>query len=645
MSVAYSGACRVYMLNVIRFVATFAVLLSTGNALAEGLAISLRDGRMLRAAACRKLDDHFFAVAFTNGEVAWLPLDALAPDAAERYADGLVHKAPLTIVPAPRREWPRADWMPRQPAELVRVLRAPGFGEYRTDLPRRAATMPTAADRTPRADGPNVGRLFYYAGERNLPDLLGAMSREVPGAINRLQLRNFLNQPLKVALSVDGETARRIAEAAVRMAAPGDAPAMLTQWVQIVRDHGRDSDLHAFLAAGERFLLPADNGFLPEIDAVLYPLDGETPEALWQHHQLALLLGDAQRAAQTLRRFETALAADPALQKKHGKLLAGARARLLRLTNGIGAGLDASGQDALAGILRRTADDLANDGVPMVERLAGRSIPDLIETLASYSSIYGEQSDHVCDLLLYLIEQRRYDGLDIPIGTLLWGGIHIQSHYCRMRAIPVFALAQKTGVLNRGPTHSRQVLSDQFAAEAGIYAWRMVRGRHYRERPRHVHDTIEAMLLKSISIGLNAPERGKASHYGRLAQRNYWSALLSVRKKEELRADLAEHAQTHPHLWQRWYAANELGRLNLLAGRYEEAREWFERFSHDDHDIPMRARALGSLHWLARHSKDQELLAEVQQRALALIDQVNPRAYTHRILSRAAGIQDKREGQ
>ena len=126
-------------------------------------------------------------------------------------------------------------------------------------------------------------------------------------------------------------------------------------------------------------------------------------------------------------------------------------------------------------------------------------------------------SDEVANTILYLIEQRRYCGTDVHVGTLLWSGIHASSKE-RLRAAPIFHLTQKTAGMNfNGQYWGQGALQAQFGVEASGYYIESFEYKKNLLRKEYFLRTADQMTKFSFRIGINSPENSKARKYASLA--------------------------------------------------------------------------------------------------------------------------------
>jgi hypothetical protein len=203
--------------------------------------------------------------------------------------------------------------------------------------------------------------------------------------------------------------------------------------------------------------------------------------------------------------------------------------------------------------------------------------------------------------------------------------------------MPVFALCQKTGVLNRGARLNEQALADQFAVEAGIYVWRAEReARHYADK-RLSTDVCLAMLAKSLAIGESAPKDAKASGYRLMVLHDRWDALEYIGRKAEFVAELSSRCATETDPWIRCDARDALGIFYGRQRDYAKARECFETMSRDGENLTIRAKGLNELLWIGRRSNDTKLLADVAANAAKLLPEAGRDTYAEFLLQRCTG--------
>lgn len=565
-----------------------------------GLAVPLVDGRELRVAACRRDGTDWLTVVFPSGRTGLVPTGQLAQTATV-LLDGQLHQADFSVTVEAKTNAPRADWMPLQPWELARRLKSPGFALYRGDRPMRAPVAPPVKDFP--SDGPSLSRQFYYPQDRSLTHLLGALHRELPRLLAAPGLGDPLGQAYTIAAAVDGETAVAIAEAQVRLASPGQLPVAVARLAEAYRVLGARARLAGLLSQRERWRPPATGRFLPAGDAIL---DLQTDRATgneWARHQQALLTGDLRAARRTLLELRRTWARlDESGRRKLGALPEQAESRLARFEEGLQAGLSRDARVALDAAFARLEYRLRHLATPLCEALATLDTPAVLELLRETAAIHGRQSDETADLLLYLIEQRRYDDVALPVDLLLWTGIHIKDRYDPLRAIPVFALAQKTGVLNRGKHPGQHALADQFVVEAGIYVSQIVRSSLEIAPATRLFAALHGICAKSVALATRADRGTKAFAYYDMSVYN----LLALDDYTRQTADLIREADPLVDCGlssrARRYAAEILGNHYSLRRRYEDAAALYQRLAAigDPDGLYLAGWKLQKIGWKAR---------------------------------------------
>jgi hypothetical protein len=523
------------------------------------------------------------------------------------------------------------------PAELAKKLKdISGFGTYATDKPRAPIV---ATNRVAEAGGPALERLYYYPQERSLPRLLGALQKELPGMLAKLETKVNLDRALNVAFAVDTATAVCVAEANLRLCDEADVPKALLQLASAYQAAGEMGKLKGMLRKTEdrglktedSFVIPARKTFIPELDAVLPPRPvGEDALNLWHNHQLALLKGDLHEAKETARQLSVVseqlsvgTAPEVALLKK---LAAAAQARVDRLETGIvnrqaakpaqddtstaqSSSLSSlhSSPSALSAAFA-AIERLATTGhEPLTNRLAKLSDEQVVEMVKQSAATYGRMSDETADLILYLIEQRDYNGTEIPVDVLLWAGIHVKAQR-PARSIPILAEAQRVGMLRWWD--AKQETAAQFAVEAGVYLAECV-VQDKKTRLMDLYPVYAAILSNAVTVAaINAPQ-AKAYYYYYQAVWGQWQIHTYFNHRDRLPAIWEDQMINSPNEHMRFKAKYYLAMHYIYSGQQvDEAKQLLRTIAAGANGTEWVSDGIEGLQFLAALRSDNLLWEE-----------------------------------
>jgi len=507
------------------------------------LSIQLADGRYINAVACQLTSPDLLKVTFQNGVESFVPTKLLHPKKAEKYLDGSVHtqgSVEKSDLPAP--EYPVADWFTEQPVELIALIKSDSYGEYKSDVPYQESLIPKGTlEGTPDA-GVTLSDLRYYPGKRSLANFSTALANELPKTLSKPRLAPGLDGLLSTALSLDRQYAVAIAEAMVRFAPKNDYVHSVELLCEVYFRAGEKEKLTALVKAPEKWILKSKKTKI--FDELQLKSDDGFAQS-WFEVQLALLSGaDAKEVERLLTLSETAIEeVPPKKQAKLRQLVTQARNRQTFSKKPYEA-LGEQDRERLESIAKRYDTKLKMRDVPLLERYAFMSEADILAEIKVHSQVYGNMSNQTADLILYLMEQRGYDGVGISVGDLLWGGIHTKGAYGKKRSLPIFSLAQKTAVLNPGPSHSKQTLSNQFGVEAGLYFSEAMKGKDAMLEMKFLHAHLMEITEKSIKISKSSPVHSAAGHYRTSMTRERWGKMAQLPEyRDQLINEFDQHLE------------------------------------------------------------------------------------------------------
>jgi hypothetical protein len=520
----------------------------------------------------------------------------------------------------PKNEAPRAEWLSMEASEVtLRIRSFSGFGIYTSDKPFQRISI-VAKDRAVADSSPGLSKMFYYRDRRNFPALLNSL-QTFPETFEKIEVKNRLGQAQVIASSLDTETAVALAECQLRMASPKELPAAISNLIETYYTSGRFVELEKMAKQRENYVPVMTVPFPPEVADAYQLTAGEDVKTLWRNHQTALAKGEVQRASTLLEQFKQA--PTEGLPKKEAatvkKVVSIAENRMKRFREGLLGGLEEGTKEQVLNQFDYVDFLLSTLGMPKVAAWATLTEDQLLDLVMKTAENKGRQHVQTTDLALYLIEQRGYDGVEIDIGTLLWGGISVQESYGGLRSIPMFILTQKTGVLNRGETHSQQTLSDQFAVEAGIYALqRMQKELTVRKQPE-----IKRLMLDltehAYHLSAQAPKQSKAYGYHSMAASSYTTAMKNYDDKKKVEMLYRRIFEESPSASVRQDACLILGLIHQHTHKdLDGAWDYFERVAKNEFGLSNRWIGFSKLKRVAvKAGREEEFLALANQ---ALLD-------------------------
>ena len=382
-----------------------------------------------------------------EGWVRRLVEEADAAEAARAAAAARLPADPTT--PSPLGTYPDAwtgTWdVTLQPPEIAHRLRGTfAFGTAKSDDPQSFHQPAIMAQREPgfvNGEAPSYGGGVWPDWVEHYHNTTG----DTLAAMNRAVARTTA-EPAEAARYVqllvngDPEYAVPAAEAHLRVCDAAEVPRAVELLAAAYQRAGREADLAQLLRAGTAYRSEGSVEALPAPlrDAYLQlavfrddpDLRGKPhdPAATLHAARLALFRGDARTAARTLRHLE-------------GVSLGGEQEETLRqlhraLTRG-SAGLAASlaGRHTVLAELEATFTRLEETrrhdaaAVPLADRLEHLTVPELLGDLERTIHVFGRASIPAADRLLYLVEQRRWSGVELAAKPLYDVTFHVHKYY------------------------------------------------------------------------------------------------------------------------------------------------------------------------------------------------------------------------
>jgi hypothetical protein len=353
--------------------------------------------------------------------------------------------------------------------------------------------------------------------------------------------------------------------------------------------------------------------FPPEIADNYYFKSRKDVKTSWRNHQTALARGEVQRASTLLEQVKQMPIED--LTKKEAKafkrVVPIAERRMNRFREGLLAGLDEKTKQQVLTQFDHVDYLLSTLGMPKVAAWATLTEDQLLDLVKKTAENKGRQHVQTTDLALYVIEQRGYDGVEIDIGTLLWGGISVQESYGGLRSIPMFILTQKTGVLNRGRTHSQQTLSDQFAVEAAIYAQQRMREELTVRRQPEIKRLMIDLTERAYHLSAKAPKQSPAYGYHRMAASSHATAMKINGDKKKVELLYRRQLEESPSALVRQNACEKLGLIHMHTLKdLDGAWDYLERVARNEFELSSRWLGFSYLKKVAiKAGREDEFLA------------------------------------
>ncbi|MEM8737283.1 MAG: hypothetical protein AAGG38_02230 [Planctomycetota bacterium] len=382
--------------------------------------------------------------------------------------------------------WP----IPYEPYQIARALRDTyDFGTYYTDNPRNHHRPEMVRNRTTttwntpgKMPSFNRGNIYpdWWPERHTTGDILGAMAGQQPSRFFN-KSNNWLRLYAQVLAEGDVDMARPAAEAYVRVCPPEHLPLAL-ELLAAVYDRMEAKSLRTkMLRQGADFLpitrrLPSEYEKMGVWEDAPVGKNGGDADTLLDNARLSVVRGDVRAAEKWLETLDTM-----SLSNKQKRTVNTLYLRLLRVTEGLSASLRTE-PEALAKVeatmtrlkeetrsrpRSRNSDEAAES---LADRLDDLSTIEILTELQHAVNVFSCHSTPTADRLLYLIEERRWSGLEIDARTLYYITFHIHKYYDPARAVAAYAQTQKAGCL-RLP--GKRFGGDFFAAaECGIYLQR-----------------------------------------------------------------------------------------------------------------------------------------------------------------------------
>ena len=480
------------------------------------------------------------------------------------------------------------DYEPPIPAHRMTELLADALrvGEYPSDDP---STL-QAEDREPEAEPRSLGWIGWHKEQADYGEILGAIRDELLPALARPDgaWRGALSTAVGAATRHDAAGARFLAQMQLRLSPPD--PKKLGNAVDALAETlfraGRDARLRTLLdqKQGFRPTEVSDLGAPPGLDRLLSPerLDEKAGPLL--RFRLAVARGDRTAAERHLERIP---------EKKRPEH---ADIYLARLAEGLGARLGEKGREKLAGHFETLDGLFEGFAQPTQARFDGWSPERALEWVRWCEATAGGVADPGADALLYLLEQRDFDGGDllphIPFAAARRVDGRPFGDYGR--SIPLYVLAQTVSFPpwppGRAEAGEKAMLrfngfeSSIYAAMALSTVWG---GDLDESHP--VRERIGEAILKMLDYSQRLCQSGQAASisgrpgYLLILVRERWVLRRRLYGAEAVIPDLKRVIERSPTRRYRRWARWELGICYELLDRPRAAYElWREQaLGHD----------------------------------------------------------------
>jgi hypothetical protein len=332
---------------------------------------------------------------------------------------------------------------------------------------------------------------------------------------------------------------------------------------------------------------------------------------------LAILKGDVAQAKSTFDQLNAKLnamgpTAAEAVNLK--RLVTHTKQRVDRLE----AGIDRKKVSGVASAFRWAKRLAVSGHEPLSNRLAKASVMDVVTMIRQASMPYGAQSDEVADLVVYLVEQRGYNGTDVPPDLLYGAAMKVQSRD-PVRALPLFALTQRTAVLTASGV---KATNDQYAVDAALGMVRSL--RNVRRLMRlGLFEPMRAIVDKAIEISVTAPEGTVASLRHAWLIQESWELNRRFDRADLTIADAQERMKSSPSATVRHEARMRVARHLLSQGENDKAQEILREVAGGVDRPSLAWEGIQQLQAIAAKDQDEKLWNEANEYARKMLAKVD----------------------
>jgi len=476
------------------------------------------------------------------------------------------------------------------------------IGWYPSDHPESLKAM----RRKPEETTAELGNLYWHKGTARTSKFLGAVRQEMAPALGKRReaFLKLVPRAVSTASWLDAVTTRGLAEMRLRLVAPGDLGALIEaiDALALALDReGRHAALDHLLEAGPGYRpapapapAPATAAEASSSEGPVPAWPGETfdpvftvsavPEGdrdLFRFH-LALARGDAEAARGALEALPTSPEAAPEA----------APGLLARLEEGLEAGLSPEQRDKLAAHFEKLALLLEGHAAPIPERFADWPTERVLDWVRWCQKAHHGVSDPGADALLYLLEERRFEGGDLLPHAVIGAAFRVtkrgeMGHRKTHRPEPARAAALHALVPSLAyppyPPGRPEAAEDgmlQFNGfEAPIYAWYRFgwvnEDRLGEAALQEIYEGLLGMVEYSIAHCQSEAAAGITGRPGylTLALDAKWELLGHAHGVERKIEALREMIERAPNLGFRRRAKFKLAETLHHADRHEEAMD------------------------------------------------------------------------
>ena len=475
------------------------------------------------------------------------------------------------------------------------------IGWYPSDHPESLKAM----RRKPEETTAELGELYWHKGTARTSKFLGAVRQEMAPALGKRReaFLKLLPRAISTASWLDAVTTRGLAEMRLRLVAPGDLGALIeaVDALALALDReGRHAALDHLLEAGPDYRpVPVTAGdaasspttttapasattapawpaetFDPVFTASVVP---EADRARFRFH-LALARGDAGAARAALEALPASPEAAPGL--------------LARLEEGLEAGLSPEQREKLAAHFEKLALLLEGHAASIPERFADWPTERVLDRVRWCNKALNGTSDPGADALLYLLEERRFEGGDLLPNQVIGAAFRVtkrgeMDHRKTHRPEPARAAALHALVPSLAyppyPPGRPEAAEDgmlQFNGfEAPIYAWYRFgwvnEDRLGEAALQEIYEGLLGMVEYSIAHCQSEAAAGITGRPGylTLALDARWELLGHAHGVDRKIEALREMIERPPNLGFRRRAKLKLAETLHHADRHEEAME------------------------------------------------------------------------
>ncbi len=508
-------------------------------------------------------------------------------------------------------------------AEMLATIS--GAKTYRTDgtwkSPDKAESALASKNKAElKSEELTIQQMYYFADKRERMAFLEALAKEMPAILANKNPSETFRRAFEIARSVAPEMCVELAGAAVLTCDPKQLAASLAQLADAHGMIGDRNKAETILNQPDKHKMLVGENWLSGIRYEVSQGDGPT-DMIAQFHQ-SVLTGSTKKAESILNKMRELITIPEDKKQKtkatfDKKTLGAFAGKLARVKGEIVSGLSEADMENMK-VAMSAAIIAGNSELGYSDRLRNLSAEKLLAMVDQLCDIYGRQSDQMVDLILYLIEERGYSGTDISVDKMLWGAIHAKSRYNKIRAIPMFMLAQKVGMGKRGTSPSQHALSDQFAVEAGIY---IIQSMDLKESlVVEMAPVWERAIWNSVELANKKETHGRAKAYNYMATAYLTNFYNNIHDSAKLRAAYIYLAENSLSLQVQAEATLDLSRILVREKDYASALKEAEKVASGQTQWRAVSSSIKLIQHIAKKTNDVKTWnksKEYAQKALA----------------------------